>query len=185
MKACASLKKALALYTNGNLEAEERPFLVEHLRHCARCTEYLREMESISLDLTNLAAQPELKAPATLRRQIEASLLKGPQAARTFGFTAAWGTRWKFAISIFAGATAVVLLLWHQYSIGINVVPSTKETAKRNEVAEGSPATFAQYHRLAEYPAEELDAALNRTSYGADSLEQYTISSAREIGSNN
>jgi anti-sigma factor RsiW len=185
MKTCASLKKAIALYAIGNLEAEERPFLVEHLSHCTRCSGYLREIESVRFDLANIAGQPELKAPATLHTRFEASLLNGPSKAAAFGFIRDWRARWKIALSILAGATAVILLLWHHYQVGIKVAPSLKESVQRNRAAEGAPATFAQYHRLAEYPSEELDAALNRASYRAERLKQYTVSSAREIGSNN
>ncbi|MDB6041129.1 MAG: hypothetical protein JWM99_4970, partial [Verrucomicrobiales bacterium] len=88
MKPCANWKRAIALQAVQDLETDGQTSLKEHLAHCAGCSEYLREMRSLSRDLTSLETRSQPEAPLILHNRIETSLRKNRPTVPVFGFAA-------------------------------------------------------------------------------------------------
>jgi hypothetical protein len=94
-------REALSAYLDGELSAEERGRLEEHLRHCAQCTSLLADLEL----LARAGAEEEVPpAPADLSARIMAHIPRGVAERRRH-----WIHRMPLAA---AASLAAAALLW-------------------------------------------------------------------------
>ena len=185
MKPCANWKRAIALHAIQSLETEVQTLLKEHLAHCAGCSEYLKEVRSLSRDLTSLETRSQPEAPLTLHNRIKTSLRNHSPMTPVFGFAGVLRIKRKIAIAIFAGATGVLLLIYRPHPIQIEAKSDAIKASGTTKGSTSFSTTFAQYHRLAGFANDELDAALNCSSHSGESLSRFSISSGQELGSRN
>jgi hypothetical protein len=94
-------------------------------------------------------------------------------------------TKWRIAVAISACAIGVLLLLYLPQPIQRGAKSEAIKAAETTKGTTSFPSTFAQYHRLAGFPNEELDAALNCSAHSGETLSQFSVSSGQELGSSN
>ena len=185
MKPCANRKHAIALHAIQNLETGEQAALLDHLAACAGCCEYLKELQSLSRDLSSMETQSRPEAALTLHNRIKTSLRNHSPMTPVFGFAGVLRIKRKIAIAIFAGATGALLLIYRPHPVQIEAKSDAIKASGTTKGSTSFSTTFAQYHRLAGFANDELDAALNCSSHGGQSLSRFSISSGQDLGSRN
>lgn len=78
MAACIEIEEELSAYLDGEVSAETRAAVEEHLRSCAACRAVLEDLKSIRNVLSDL---PKVSAPATLAASLHREIAASPAGA--------------------------------------------------------------------------------------------------------